>query len=450
MSLILNSLATTLQPFIKRPVWVAFSGGIDSQVLLHALANLKSSKFPDLNLNVCHVHHGLSDNADTWLAFAEHTCNQLKLPLVTHRVKLTVNARESLEAVAREARYQVFKTVCHKNAVIVTGHHQDDQWETFLLALKRGSGVQGLGAMQQLSNLGHQQQVLCRPLLNTSKRAIYDYAKLHALDWIEDESNQDTRFDRNFIRHHLTPMLTERWTAFISTVARSAQHCQEAQQILNEVAEQDLQLTLSNEGRISVEPLLALSFARQKQVIRQLLQNNDAKMPSQVQIEQALLQIQQPELSTLKVKLGDHWLRHFQSQLYLTKEYEDITSWSANVILPKAGQVSLDLPDDLGKLVISTTPDANGDKTLVFAVTNKDEQLSVQFTHNNPKILPDYRQHHRSLKKVWQELAIPTWQRNRIPLLFSQNELVAAAGQFVCQPFKQADCRQTYYLNWLA
>ena len=448
MSDIVTSLIEKIKPFSHRPICIAYSGGVDSQVLLHALVQIKQTTFPTLKLSVCHVNHGLSDNAQQWQTFAEQTCESLSIPFTCHQVSLKKLPRQSLEAIAREARYQAISESCKENAVIVTGHHLHDQFETFLLALKRGSGVQGLGAMQEVIALDFKEQLLLRPLLGHSRQDIETFAERYQLPWIEDESNQDHMFDRNFIRHEISPKLIKRWPSFLTTVARSAALCQESQQILQEVAKADTAQCLSANNRLSVTSMKALSHARQKQVIRYMLQQHNAKMPSQSQLEQAIAQLAQQELSLLAVKLGDKWLRHFKGELYITSELADVSDWHHCISLTDI-PLNLSLPDNLGSLMLTQETRIEKENCQRLSLP-KDANLRIQFRHDNPKVLPDYRQERRVLKKVWQELSVPTWQRSRIPLVYVNNELVAAAGYFVCKPFLPTLDQQTYVLHWCA
>ena len=452
----------TLQTFIKHhpqaPLVVAYSGGVDSQVLLHAIAELKRQNVIEQNVLAIHVNHGLSTNATQWQSFAEQQCQQLNICFKTINVEVIDKPQISLEAQARERRYQALENISPNNAIILTGHHQDDQVETFFLSLKRGSGLKGLSAMGYESEFGDKNQVLIRPLLAISRESIVKYAQEHQLEWIEDESNSDTRFDRNFLRQDILPQLKARWSTFNQTVLRSTQHCQEAQQILDEVAESDLAKCLLEEKVLSVSALKLLSKARFSQVIRFFIQQHKSLMPSQQQLHQLYQQLslagqdKNPEL-----KLGDIWLRRFQDKLYLTSEFQVVTQWKCEIKHSKENQI-IELPDCLGKLSVDFTqehlPKTNGleDKlglTSLLSVPESIESIILVFTHNNPKCLPDYRQHSRALKKVLQELNIPPWQRKRLPLLFINDELAAVIGYFVCQPFLANKYQQKIIVHWL-
>ncbi len=437
---------------------VAYSGGVDSQVLLHALMQLKQKKLILNPITVCHVNHGLSSNALHWQEFVKQECDKLPINLVIKSVNIQAKAQQSLEALARDARYNVLKSLSDKQSVVLTGHHSDDQTETFLLALKRGSGLKGLSAMAIESQLG--QHLLVRPMLNISRQEIICYAKEHELAWIEDESNTDTSFDRNFIRQTIMPLLRERWPGISKTINRSSSHCSAGQELLDELAEQDLeqatnkdsiQGTASDTG-LSISALKVLSPARFNNLIRYFLAQHDCLMPSTEQVNQLKLQLQANEDKTPTVKVGKHYLRRFNDMLYLTVDFKDISGWQGEIDLFKEPS-ELVLPDLLGQLLFTHAAakesTVQNDNILTpFCLPKEGQQVSIRFSHDNPKCLPEYRQHSRSVKKVLQELNIAPWQRKRIAFLYYDNELVSAIGYFVCQPFIAKDNQPSICVSW--
>lgn len=357
---------------------------------------------------------------------------------------------------ARDARYEALKSLNEKKTVVLTGHHSDDQTETFLLALKRGAGLKGLSAMAVESQLG--KHLLVRPLLNISRQEIVDYANAHQLDWIEDESNTDTSFDRNFIRQTIMPLLRERWPGISKTINRSVSHCSAGQELLDELAEQDLRQITTSATSLSISGLNTLSTARFDNLIRYFLAQHDCLMPSTEQVNQLKLQLKANEDKTPTVKVGKHYLRRFKDALYLTADFKDLSGWQAEIDLFKESS-ELVLPDQLGELVFthteakensaSTENEAPIDEDLIAICLPKEgQQVSIRFSHDNPKCLPEYRQHSRSVKKVLQELNIAPWQRKRIAFLYYDNELVSAIGHFVCQPFIPTGSQTSICVNW--
>ncbi len=451
-----QALILAISKYPKIPLVVAYSGGVDSQVLLHALAKLKHAKQSSYlipqPISVCHVNHGLSDNAMQWQNFAKQQCQQVNLPITVFQVNVQPQPQQSLEALARNARYKALQSLSTEPMMIITGHHSDDQAETFLLALKRGSGLKGLSAMAKSTKLG--KDLLVRPLLNISRAQIVDYAKLYGLTWIEDESNSDNSFDRNFIRNDVMPLLADRWPSIANTINRSSEHCQEGQLLLDELAEEDLILCQYDLDSLVVKALSQLSIARFNNLIRYFLAQHQCLMPSTEQLAQLQQQLSATDDKNPAVKVAEHYFRRYKSVLYLTPNFENVNNWQAEVDL-SCEQSVFELPDSLGELNIivdrferhESRPCLQS-KGCLIAMPEESSKVSVRFSHDNPTCLPDYRHHSRSVKKVLQELNIPTWQRKRIPFLYYDDVLVAAIGYFVCQDYVVKGNESNIKVNW--
>lgn len=458
MSLITSSLSEFFRSYPDKAIVIAYSGGVDSQVLLHALSHLKQQGILSNSIVVCHVNHGLSANAQTWQVFAQKQCLQLALPLKICKVNVKAKAQHSLEELARNARYQALQEFAPIDSLIVTGHHNDDQSETFFLALKRGAGLKGLSGMKQVMPLG--KQLLVRPLLNVSRQDIEIYAENNNLVWIDDESNEDLRFDRNFIRHQVMPILNSRWPSIAKTLNRSAQHCQEGQELLSELAQQDLEVCITSAHCLSVSQLKLLSHARFNNIIRHFLETHQCLMPSTEQLVQVYKQLNAAADKVPAIKVGDHCFRRFKGELYLTPDFIDICQWTEKVEqtndsgLEEKSKVIL--PDDLGVLIFTRFNENANNLTSKYSIQSqhklvaplKDQTVTIRFSHDNPKCLPEYRQHSRPLKKVLQELAIPPWQRQRIPFIYYDEVLVAALGYFVCKEYLPQDRQAGLNLTW--
>lgn len=269
------TLTLNRQLLTSRQILVAFSGGLDSTVLLHQLVQWRTEN-PGVTLRAIHVHHGLSANADARVTHCENVCQQWQVPLVVERVQL---AQEGLgiEAQARQARYQAFARTLLPGEVLVTAQHLDDQCETFLLALKRGSGPAGLSAMGKSRSLPeHGLSARCLP----ARGELAQWALAHGLRWIEDESNQDDSYDRNFLRLRVVPLLQQRWPHFAEATARSAALCAEQESLLDELLADDLAHCQTSQGTLQIAPMLAMSDARRAAIIRRWLAGQNAPMPS--------------------------------------------------------------------------------------------------------------------------------------------------------------------------
>lgn len=260
---------------------VAYSGGLDSTVLLHLINRLYHDSH---TLQAVHVNHNLSANALEWQQHCQQQCQQWQIDFIAKSVHL-IDFDKGLEAEARKLRYQVIEDTLPEqhDCLVLTGQHQQDQLETFLLQLKRGAGPKGLSCMAQASDF-NANTVLVRPLLNVSRQQLEQYAEQHQLSWIEDESNQDTRFERNFIRHQVVPVLSTKWPSFAKTASRSIALISEQQQLVDELAQHDLaslQIDGAPQNQVAISPLLVLTLPRQRNVLRYWLASLNIIMPSQ-------------------------------------------------------------------------------------------------------------------------------------------------------------------------
>jgi tRNA(Ile)-lysidine synthase len=399
----------------QRKILVAFSGGLDSTVLLHQLVCWRETT-PELQIRAIHIHHGLSANADSWVEHCQQVCLSWAVPLEVVKVTLAENGL-GIEAHAREARYEAFRLALKADEVLVTAQHLDDQCETFLLALKRGSGPAGLSAMAAESAFHGSR--LIRPLLNESRTDLERWAKQHQLSWIEDESNQDDEYDRNFLRLRVIPQLTQRWPHFSRAVARSAELCGEQEQLLDELLAEELAGLSGSEGQLAIAPLLAMSAAKRGALIRRWLAQQNAAMPSREMLERIWQEVVLArEDANPQMRFGEFELRRYQQQLWWIRRADkaDKTpiAWS-DISLP------LVLPD--------------GDKLILVAGgpirrPESDEAVSVRYTASGTLHIVG-RHGGRKLKKIWQELGVAPWLRENAPLLFYGETLIAAAGYFV-------------------
>ncbi len=410
------SLVQRLSP--HRQFLVAFSGGLDSTVLLHQLVCWRQQD-PSVVLRAIHIHHGISANADSWVTHCQQVCEKWQVPLVVERVQLAQSGA-GLEAEARQARYQAFRETLQAGEVLLTAQHQDDQNETLLLALKRGSGPAGLSAMPFDAPFAHTR--LMRPLLHDSRESLLSWAHKHALTWIEDESNQDDAYDRNFLRLRVLPQLNARWPHFAHAVARSAALCGEQEQLLDELLADELSRLQSDEGALAIAPMVTMSAPKRAAILRRWLSLHHAPMPSREMLARIWHEVALArEDATPCVHSGGYEVRRFQQQLWCVKalpgQTDTVLGWPDTT-------ASLSLPDNLGELSLV----AGGD----IRAPHQDEAVTVRFNATG-KLHIVGRNGGRKLKKIWQELGVPPWLRDTTPLLFYGETLIAAAGYFITQ-----------------
>ncbi|MDH2924714.1 tRNA(Ile)-lysidine synthase [Nicoletella semolina] len=391
---------------------IGLSGGVDSVALLHLFKDLRF--LHPITLRAIHIHHGLSLNADHWAEFCQALCHQWQIPLVVEKV--SVEGKDGVEANARTARYCAVEQAILTNEVFVTAHHLDDQVETFFLALKRGSGIQGLAAMQAVSF--RQNMTLFRPLLTIDKKQIIAYAQQHQLHWINDESNENTNYDRNFLRHQALPKFTDRWSHFSKMVARSSQHCAEQQQLIEELLTPELTKYQDIEKRtLNIQDFSHFSHAKQQQLIRLWLKQYHIPMPSLAQLEQILSLIFAAQDKNPQLTLGRWTLRRHHSFIYLTAKIEPLSFLSH----PLQAQDTFHLPAQLGYIErnqqeITYTFSGKTDR-LQLPEALKQKVVNIRLQQKG-KVKCYGRSQREEMKKIWQQHRIPVWERDRTPIVF--------------------------------
>jgi tRNA(Ile)-lysidine synthase len=437
--LIPSSISKTLIALIKNlpasfeSLWVAYSGGLDSHLLLHTLTQLREQTSPTWQLRAVHIHHGLQKEADHWAQHCQHICQTLGIPCEIIRVKVRIASRESLEANARTARYQAIAQLLNSNDVVLTGQHADDQAETVLLQLLRGAGVPGLAAMPQISRL--EPGWLIRPFLNYTRAELYDYAQKANLQWIEDASNADTRFDRNFIRHQIMPRLQQRWPSVNHILARVARHQAEADELIHTLAETDWR-DCEQEGQLRLPALSALNPARQRHVLRFWIKQSGLPLPSSVQLEEILNQFltakadRQPLVSWPGAEV-----RRYHHQLFAIKPLPPVPKASDTL----TWQLPESLPLPWGEL---RATEVAGQGLALTAGT----RLQVRFRQGGETFR--WQGHQRAVKKLLQAAELPPWQRAFIPLIYLENTLLALPQIGIADGFVARNGEKGWAIQW--
>lgn len=425
-------------------VLLAFSGGLDSTVLLDLLQTLRQQQRPELVIRAVYIHHGLSENADRWAEHCQRMCLGWQVSLTV--IKVHIDEGESIEAAARKARYGAFSSLLAADEVLLTAHHRDDQCETLMLALKRGSGPAGLSSMAvQMPFLSAQtgrnaEQI--RPLLAISRQQIEAYARQQNLYWINDESNQDDRFDRNFFRLRVLPLLNERWSHFSAAVARSASLCAEQEQLLDELLAPVLDHCVDGNGAIAIDDLQGMSVVKRQAVFRRWFAFGGYLMPAREQLQRIWQEIALARVDAEPKLQVDNWqVRRFKQRLYLLPLMVDLQS----VVLPWEHCSLLTLPDNLGQLSVNQQHDG----TICFVrAPLADESVTIRFSAPLGLLRIVGRNRSRSIKKLWSEFGVAPWQRGRVPLLFYGEILIAAIGVFVTKEGEAQDMVTAWRLHW--
>ncbi len=410
-------------------IFIAYSGGVDSHVLLHLTASITALRG---NITAIYINHGLQPEARQWAVHCEKTAAGLGVKFRCLSVNAHPQTGESPEEAARNARYAALKSLLKTNDVLMVAQHREDQLETVLLQLFRGSGVRGLSGMPMQMPFGD--GFLLRPFLDVPKQAIDEYAKNHHLLWVEDPSNQHCDYDRNYLRNTIIPSLKQRWPGLDKTVARTANHCAQAQTLLENYAGQLGKTVQNTDNTLSVSRLLALDDAEQKLMLRTWLQDLGKKMPSQAVLAQLQTEVLTARADAAPlIATPGYCLRRYQDRLYC-------------------------LPPDSLSLLTGSWP--KGDETFkvnahqyLLAVPTKQgipadlwrqAQIEVRARQGGEKIRLPYRQGSHTLKKLYQEANIPPWERELMPLIYLDGQLAAVGEYWLAAEFvrQQADCIQ--------
>jgi len=435
---------------------VACSGGLDSMVLLQLAHDW--CRESGIALHAFHVHHGLSPNADDWLVHCERSANALGIGFDHRRVTIP-NDGSGVEAAARKLRYAALGAMCRAHGVelLLTAHHLDDQAETVLLQLLRGSGPAGLSGMDAdnlAPGLLGAGLAMARPLLQQPRAALEAYAAAHELRWVEDESNQDPRYARNALRHQVMPALAENFPGFQARLARGAAHVASAQRLLDELAAQDLAACQDGDA-IDLGYLAGLGADRVDNFMRHLFSVRGLAMPSTAWLHEMVGQLfSAREDAQLKVTHPGCHIRRHRGKLYLTPHLPELPGMRDPDdigVLDKAGQsfrwqgeASIAFPDYGG--VLHFTPAAQGfDPAWLRA-----QALTIDFRKGGERLKPAPNRPSRSLKAHYQALGVPAWERERLPTVSRGLELLFAAGIGMdCRHWSGAG-RETIGLRWEA
>ena len=402
---------------------VAFSGGMDSSVLLHAAKRWLQRHRPELSMLAVHVHHGLSPQADGWANFCQQQCQEWQVPLEVHRVAVAT-ATGSLEQAARQARYQVFDAVCEPGDVLLQGHHGDDQLETRLMRMTRGSGLAGLIGIPLSRPLSHDSDVLIqRPFLSLRRQELANYAAFHGLDWIEDESNQDTRFERNWWRQDILPRIEQRFPGRLNAMLASTEALRSDADALSYLLQPLLtqcvrpcEWPLATPDRLSITALLQQPAVLQNSLLRSWLVSQGVQAPSLRQLQQLFHGVIHTAVdATPSLRLGAEVIRRYRDWLVVCHSAlpdaprSEIPHSEIRQLSPASGLQWLGQHWSLDGIV-------EGE----YQVTCLDQSPECARMTLTPAGRPGKR-----LKALWQEAGVPPWLRPLWPLLLQQQTLRA-------------------------
>ena len=415
---------------------IAYSGGMDSHVLLHALCEIRDSL--QVNITAIHIDHGINKLSGEWAKHCNRICTGLGIELVTHRIENKCPKGESIESWARCRRYEIFRECMGTGDILLTAQHLDDQAETLLLQLLRGAGPKGLSAMPELRRFGP--GWMARPLLDVARDGLREYAVMQGLSWIEDDMNEDLSFDRSFIRHGILPELKERWPNISRVLSRASAHQAEASELLDDLSALDLPaFELSVPDALSLDGFFDLSEARRRNVIRYWLRKLGMPIPDSSILSHILTDVagSRYDASPCITWQGIE-IRRYGNILHAARKQGNHDSSMA-----ATWDLGIPYHTNLGDLQA-----VRGRGPGIKAAAIPDQKLVVGYRQGGESIRPATGRHHRALKKLMQEQRIPPWFRDRIPLLYLNKELVAVAGFWIEDRYYAGPDEDAWQITW--
>jgi tRNA(Ile)-lysidine synthase len=441
--------------------WVGLSAGVDSTVLLHALSQwaVRSQCQEQIKIKALHVHHGLSDNADAWAQQAQNFCAQLQQKLhldiecIVERIQLN-ETHDGIEQAARKARYNVFEKYCQDRDVLLQGHHLDDQFETFFMRALRGSGLTGLTGIPAQRSLSRVNQCqILRPLLTLEKADILAYAKQHQLVWVEDESNQDSQFDRNWWRNELLPQIWQRYPNQKQALSRTINNVSHEQSFLQQLiterledfagrSQTEIHPALNNIPRFNLLLIKNLDQANAVSYLRAWLAQLVDTLPSVQQMQVIYNDVVLASIeSAPSFSWGEGLLCRYKSALYFISSYRisNIDKGDAKSVnnVPSWQGESIDWQN--GELVC---------EHVKLGVLLKPGTYTIRNWQAGDTAKPVGRLT-RKMKKWWQDYHVPVWAREKWPLIVNQDDhIVAVPGLFVCQGYSVVEQQEGWLVDF--
>ena len=418
----------------SRKFLLAFSGGVDSMVLLDLLMNLVKESD---QLRVIHINHNLNEYSDDWAQFSSKVCEKYDLPLINASVKPKRQGK-GLEAEARALRYQSFREIIQDNEYLLTGHHQDDQMETLLYRIFRGTGISGLRAIRRKTKFG--KGFLYRPMLNVSRDKIEEYAHLKDLKWICDSSNDDSNYDRNFLRKDIIPLIKKRWPSVEKKVSRLAVIAEQNQSLLNEFAIEDIG-KLKNYNHLDVRTLSGKSYPRIVNIFRFMINKNNMGVPSMQVLNEGIKTLMHSKSESPSMTWNDYSIRRYKHRLYFLNSSLN----SPNNLLAEISwdiKKTINLGENLGSIQARFL---TGDG---ISLDKCPKSLAIKYRKGGEEIKPSGHKITKSLKNLFQENNVLPWVRDKIPLIYVDQELISVGDLWFNQDYKANNNEDGFLVTW--
>ena len=428
-------LKQQIQAHSIKKICVSLSGGVDSIVLLYALNQCLDK---GCLIRAIHINHNLAKDSQVWADFCKRTCDRIQIQIDIHSIKVKNTEGFGIEAAARKARYQKLQRSIQEGEWLMTAHHQEDQLETILLRMARGTGIEGLQGIQKQFNFGKGK--ILRPLLDVSKSEVLGYARKNNLDWVEDASNQETYFDRNFLRMNVIPKLKERWPAFSSSVSRLSNISNQTSTLLKELAQQDLGSNYPIKN-LDIDILKNKSNGRVVNIIRFLILKNEMTVPSMKVLNSGVnILLNQKSVNPTMV-WNNYCIKRYVDKLYFLK-LSELQPNQSNKLMHWSIDEPLILDED-GSSLAAIMAIGQG-----LSLKKCNKNLDVQFRKGGESIRPVGHKITKKLKKLFQEDHILPWTRDKIPLLYKKNELIGVGDLWFNQNYIASEEEDGFLVNW--
>jgi tRNA(Ile)-lysidine synthase len=415
--------------------WVGFSGGLDSTVLLW-LCSEWCRRFPDWEPAAIHINHQISPQAANWAEHCQQVCADLGVPCVVEAVKVLADGGDGLENAARRARYEAF-TRCCQGEPLMLAHHLDDQAETLLLRLLRGSGLRGLSGMRLVAR--QSELTVIRPLLEVSREELQRLALSRRWSWIEDESNSNTRFDRNFLRLEVVPLLQSRWPQAARSLAQAARWIGEGQDVLDALIAEEVAGHIQEDGSLNLQAWKPLAPERQRLWLRCWLSRFSVYPPGKSVLDELISSVicARPDARS-QLEWAGMILCRYRGRIYarLPDPVLPVDWFCVDNGLPQQAMQAL-----RGRVIWRQAVAGLSDKW-------RAQGLEWRLRHGGELCRPAGRLQ-RPLKKWLQDAALPPWHRAAWPLLYMKDQLIAVPGLFVCEGFQAPPGEMGWFPDWL-
>ncbi|MGK2896973.1 MAG: tRNA lysidine(34) synthetase TilS [Candidatus Makana argininalis] len=470
IKLLRNKIINNIKNF--KYILLAFSGGLDSTVLLNIInyINLKN-KFKKNNkkifIRAIYIQHNINNNNNIFLNHCYKECKKLNIKFITDKIIIT-NISDGIEASFRKARYKLIYKNMLKNEVLLTAHHLNDQIETLLLSIKRGSGPTGMSGISMYSKFNN--SLLIRPMINIDRDKLHKYALYYNLTWLEDVSNNQITFDRNFLRIKILPMIKKRWPSFYFTSNRSCKLCYFQENLIHDLINKDYHDIIQINGSMILNKLLKMNIIKVFALLRKWFLTFSIQMPSVKKLYFIWKEIiNSKNHSFAKIKIDQNKeIKKFNNNLYITntnisifKNFILFWNYKHNIII---------LPFNLGiikkkinykytkykkynNFIKLNFKKFNFIKNKIFVSFVRppiiNEFISIRYTYNDKLIYLVGKKHGLRLNKIWKSYNIPIWYRNKIPLLFYNNKLITAPGIFITNEGSHINFKIKFKITWI-